>query len=129
MKTINSNVKLLRRAVKTDSKGILGVAAITAIEVELNRLKHICSVGSFILAEQDVRALSNLCRIHAQLKVDVSNHFQKLKSSSSGARKLMVITQTTLNLLLEDQIKNLETRLSKFSGKLFKKTFASRAML
>jgi hypothetical protein len=79
--------KPVRRAFKTEPKVTTGIDAMAAIELEINRLKRLFSVASFILAKQDVQALSHFSSIHAQLKIKVMNHFQKLKSISIGIRK------------------------------------------
>jgi hypothetical protein len=129
MELIQSNIQLPRRTTKRESTFEIGIADITAMEKELNRLQVLFSAASFILAEHDVRTLSNLCRRHAQLKLEVASHFKRLKSYSLENRKLVLRFRQRLDPGLVNDILILRGKLQKFHDKLFREPMGRRHML
>ncbi len=111
MELIEGKKQLPRRAVNIKSTGTLGVASSMAIDIALNRLDNTFSVASFILAEHEIHWLSHLCRMYAQLKLRVMNHFQQLNSNYMGIKKHVRGRQNKINIKLELEITVLESGL------------------
>jgi hypothetical protein len=129
MELIKTDIQPARRAIKREPTFETGIAAVTAMEEELNHLQVLFSAASFILAEHKVRALSHLCRLHAQLKSEVANYLQKMKQNSAENRNLMLKSQLSLNASLQNQILNLKARIQSFRSTLFRKPVAKRHLL
>jgi hypothetical protein len=129
MELIKTEKQLTRRPAKPEPALTNGIDTIEAIEVELNRLQSLFSAASFVLAEQDVHALSHLCSMLGKLKLNVANHFQKLKSISIITRKPVPGGRIKLNSILEDEISNLKIQVERFNCRLFKKAPVHRHML
>ena len=82
MELIEKMVKLPGKVLKIESTGKMSIAAITTMEMDLNRLKKLFSAASFTISYQDFQSLSLLSIKFLQLKIEVNNHFQKLKSNA-----------------------------------------------
>jgi hypothetical protein len=129
MELIERNIQLPRRAIKREPTIEIGIADITAMEEELNKLQVLFSAASFILAEHKFRTLSHLCRRHAQLKLEVANYFQRLKFYSIENRKIVLKSRLRLNASLINEILSLRSRIQEFHSKLFRDRTGKRQML
>lgn len=129
MKLIESPKQLTRRRILNGSTIIFRIPKIVAIEKDLSRLSSLFITASFILAEHDVKRLSYLCRMHAQVKMELRKHFQDLKLNPIEARQVLLKHQMKLNTSLELEILNLRSQIDKFISKLFRESSGKRRPL
>jgi len=124
MELIEKMVKLPGKVLKIESTGKMSIAAITTMEMDLNRLKKLFSAASFTISYQDFQSLSLLSIKFLQLKIEVNNHFQKLKSNAIGAKTFVTAKQINLDAALDMEILCLKNSIESFNSKLFKKPFS-----
>ena len=97
----------------------VGIAAMRALEEELNRLSNLFVTASFVLAEQDFQNLSHLRQNHSALKMEMSTYFKRLKSYTIGGRQMSPNPQAEMNTRLKNELQELISRFQRFKNKLF----------
>jgi len=120
METIYKVEKLNTRVHEQALTDHVGIAAMRALEEELNRLSNLFVTASFVLAEQDFQNLSHLRHNHSALKMEMSTYFKRLKSYTIGGRQ-MSNPQAEMNTQLKKELQELISHFQKFKNKLFSK--------
>lgn len=129
MELLEGPKQLPKRQIRTVQTLSLNIPTIVTIEQDLRRLNKLFKSASFVLAQHDVKTLSYLCRKHAQLKVEIRNHFKILKSNSIVTRQLVSRPQMKLNKTLETKISSLRNQIDKFLDRLFQVSPTKRRKL
>ncbi|MEJ5960820.1 hypothetical protein [Pedobacter immunditicola] len=119
METIYKMARLNTRIHEQALTDHVGLAAMRALEEELNRLSSLFVRASFVLAEQDFQNLSHLQQNHSALKMEMSTYFQRLKSYTIGGIQMFPNPQAEMNPQLKNELQELISRFQQFKNKLF----------
>lgn len=119
METIYKTTRLNTRVHEQALTDHVGIAAMRAVEEELNRLSNLFVTASFVLVEQDFQNLSQLRQNHAALKMEMSTYFKRLKSYTMGGRQIASTPEAAMSAQLKNELQELTSRLQRFKNKLF----------